>query len=91
MVKKDRALKTSQAEAVLKNRVTVIAKKWAAAGLWPAGPVRHSRPAGRRFKRLCFAGCGMSRTTGPASLIENIIFSINNTSEFFISKLPGKS
>ena len=40
---------------------------------------------------LLFAGCGMSRTSAPASLIENIIFSINNTSEFFISKLPGKA
>lgn len=61
------------------------------AGPWPAGTARYPQPAGRRFKCLCFAGCGMSRTSALASLIENIIFSINNTSKFFISKLPGKS
>lgn len=74
-----------------KTRETGTAESQAAG--WPmAGrPARHPRPACRHFKCLCLVGCGMFQTSALASLIENIIFSINNASRFFISKLPGKS
>lgn len=90
--RKDRAPKTSRAfKTALNKTVTGTTEKQAAqpaCGRWTSPA---PRPGGRRFKRLCLAGCGMSQTLARASLIENIIFSINNTSRFFISKLPGKS
>lgn len=83
---KDRALKSSQAfPTMLRTRVSGRSE----AGRPSTAPAVGQ--TGRRFKRLSFAGCGMPPTSAPASLIENIIFSINNTSNFFISKVPGKS
>lgn len=92
--RKDRALKTSRAFKTALNKSPGPRRSrqhgWPVAANQP-GTSPAPQPAGRRFKRLCLAGCGMSQTTARAGLIGNIIFSINNTSRFFISKLPGKS